>query len=399
MSMDLDDELPTVLCCLCGVTIEPNPSNMCINCIQSQVDITSGISPNGALQWCKVCERWLNPPRFWVAAAPESKELLELCLKRIKGLNKVKLVDANFLWTEPHSKRLKVKLTVQQDLFSNTTVQQTAVIEFTIANHLCDMCTKEASGEHVWSACVQARQKVEHKRTFLHLEQIIVQQQLHRECTKVQEHPDGIDFFYSSKQHALRMVDFLRGVCPAKMTESQELISHDAKSNVAAIHFTYMVEIAPICKNDLLLLPQRYSSSMGGLGPFVICAKVNTGIVVMDPFTLQSNTIPASLYWKHPFEAYASSKQLTEFYILDVQFVRGVAPNGKYRLSEVQMQKADEVGVGQEYFTKTHLGGLLNPGDTVLGYMVGNLNTNSTGLKEHKRLNMPEVVLVRKAKQ
>lgn len=38
----------------------------------------------------------------------ESKELLTFCIKKLKGLNKVKLVDAGFIWTEPHSKRLKV---------------------------------------------------------------------------------------------------------------------------------------------------------------------------------------------------------------------------------------------------------------------------------------------------
>lgn len=36
---------------------------------------------------------------------------------------KVRLVDAGFVWTEPHSKRLKVKLTIQKEvsytLFSN----------------------------------------------------------------------------------------------------------------------------------------------------------------------------------------------------------------------------------------------------------------------------------------
>src|SRR5690349_18724955 len=31
------------LCCLCGTNILPNPSNMCVNCIRSQVDITEGI--------------------------------------------------------------------------------------------------------------------------------------------------------------------------------------------------------------------------------------------------------------------------------------------------------------------------------------------------------------------
>lgn len=41
------------------------------------------------------------PPPFWRAAA-ESKELLTYCIKRVKGLQKVKLVDASFIWTEPH---------------------------------------------------------------------------------------------------------------------------------------------------------------------------------------------------------------------------------------------------------------------------------------------------------
>lgn len=31
------------LCCLCGTSIHPNPSNMCVNCIRSQVDITEGL--------------------------------------------------------------------------------------------------------------------------------------------------------------------------------------------------------------------------------------------------------------------------------------------------------------------------------------------------------------------
>ncbi len=77
------------LCCLCGVAITPNPSNMCVNCIRSQVDITEGIQKQVTLLWCKECERYLQPPKHWVRAALESKELLTLCLKRLKGLQKV----------------------------------------------------------------------------------------------------------------------------------------------------------------------------------------------------------------------------------------------------------------------------------------------------------------------
>lgn len=52
--------------------------------------------------------RYLQPPAEWISCALESRELLALCLKRLKGLQRVKLVDAGFAWTEPHSKRIKV---------------------------------------------------------------------------------------------------------------------------------------------------------------------------------------------------------------------------------------------------------------------------------------------------
>ena len=40
--------------------------------------------------WCKGCGRYLQPPKHWVRAELESKELLTFCIKRIKGLGKVR---------------------------------------------------------------------------------------------------------------------------------------------------------------------------------------------------------------------------------------------------------------------------------------------------------------------
>lgn len=59
--------------------------------------------------YCKSCGRYLVPPKQWIRAELESKELLTYCIKRVKGLQKVKLIDASFIWTEPHSKRIKVR--------------------------------------------------------------------------------------------------------------------------------------------------------------------------------------------------------------------------------------------------------------------------------------------------
>ena len=35
--------LPTVLCCVCGISIQQNPANMCVSCVRNTVDITQEI--------------------------------------------------------------------------------------------------------------------------------------------------------------------------------------------------------------------------------------------------------------------------------------------------------------------------------------------------------------------
>ena len=120
-STDVDPEhmkAARVRCCMCGVLMAPNASNTCIQCLKSQVDITEGISKTVQLQHCRECNRYLRPG--WVACELESNQLLSLCLKHVKGLKRVKMIDASFIWTEPHSRRIKVKLTVQKEVLNGT---------------------------------------------------------------------------------------------------------------------------------------------------------------------------------------------------------------------------------------------------------------------------------------
>ncbi len=63
----------------------------------------------------------MRPP--WVNCKLESRELLSICLRKIKGLKTVKLIDVGFIWTEPHSKRIKVKVTVTKEVVKNINVQ------------------------------------------------------------------------------------------------------------------------------------------------------------------------------------------------------------------------------------------------------------------------------------
>jgi nonsense-mediated mRNA decay protein 3 len=170
--------LPCSLCCECGSPIEPNPSNMCVACLRTKVDITEGIPKQVTLQFCRGCERYHNPPSEWVHCVLESKELLSLCLKKLKGLSRVKLVDAGFVWTEPHSKRIKVKLTVHGEVLGGAMLEQVFVVDYIVNHQMCDDCHR-SEAQNFWRAVVQVRQKAENKKTFFYLEQLILKHKAH----------------------------------------------------------------------------------------------------------------------------------------------------------------------------------------------------------------------------
>lgn len=67
----------------------------------------------------------------------------------------VKLVDAGFIWTEPHSRRLKTKLTVQSEVFNGAILQQTFVVEYVVETHMCPDCSKAAANPNQWTAVCQ----------------------------------------------------------------------------------------------------------------------------------------------------------------------------------------------------------------------------------------------------
>ena len=71
-------------------------------------------------------------------------------------ISQVKIIEAGFLYTEPHSRRIKVKLTVQKEVTKNVEVQESFVVEFTEHYQQCEDCQKEFT-PHTWGACVQVR--------------------------------------------------------------------------------------------------------------------------------------------------------------------------------------------------------------------------------------------------
>lgn len=65
----------------------------------------------------------------------------------------MKLVDAGFVWTEPHSRRIKVKLTVQGEVMGSAILQQVFLVEFTVNYQMCSECHR-AEAQDFWRCIV-----------------------------------------------------------------------------------------------------------------------------------------------------------------------------------------------------------------------------------------------------
>ncbi|KAL1303441.1 hypothetical protein AAFC00_006830 [Neodothiora populina] len=414
MSMDLDSvALPatqqrevtnaTILCCNCGAPIDGTQSAgaLCYDCIKLTVDISQGVQREGTLHQCRDCDRWLSPPMQWVVAAPESRELLALCLRKLRGLSKVRIIDASFIWTEPHSRRIKLKITIQQEAFQGTILQQTFEVEFVQANQQCPECAKSFT-HNTWRAVVQVRQKVPHKRTFLYLEQLILKHQAHRDTINIKEVHEGIDFYFAARNSAEKFVDFLNSVAPVKTKKSQELISMDTHTSVKSYKFSFSIEIVPICKDDLVALPIKLAKSIGNISPLAICSRIGTSVNLIDPNTLQTADVSTPVYWRAPFSPLADVTELVEFIIMDIEPDYSVQ-KGRFVLAECTVARSSDLGSNNTtYFTRTHLGAILNVGDTVMGYLMAGTQFNNNefeAIESSKQYSsqIPDVVLVKKS--
>lgn len=393
----MSQQIGHVLCADCGTAIEPNSAGRCVSCLRNTIDITAEIPKQNSLNFCRNCSRYLSPPSTWLLAELESKELLAICLRRLKGLNKVRLVDAGFIWTEPHSKRLRVKLTVQQEVLTSTVLQQIFEVEYVVQHTQCPACCRLAA-KNMWRALVQVRQKVNHKRTFLYLEQIILKHNADKDTIAIKEAKDGLDFFYATRQHAIKMVEFLNAIAPVRSKASEQLISADEKNSTANYKFTYSVELAPICKDDVVCLPLKLARSQGNISQLLVCTRVGTSIHLVDPLTLQAIDLSGLLYWRNPFPALATLGQSIEFVVLDIEPTRHPPVTaGRFILADAQVSPvSSSMNDDVIFHTRTHMGGILKPGDTVRGYHLGNSNFNDSNFDGLNQSRIPEIILVRK---
>ncbi len=74
---------------------------------------------------------------------------------------------------------------------------------------------------------------------------------------------------------------------PIKCKYSRKLISADHTNNTADFKHNHLVDIAPICKDDLLILPKDLALKQSNISPLVIVKRVGNSIYVIDPVTAE----------------------------------------------------------------------------------------------------------------
>eukprot|EP00562_Extubocellulus_spinifer_P026928 CAMPEP_0178642254 /NCGR_PEP_ID=MMETSP0698-20121128/17054_1 /TAXON_ID=265572 /ORGANISM="Extubocellulus spinifer, Strain CCMP396" /LENGTH=603 /DNA_ID=CAMNT_0020282953 /DNA_START=80 /DNA_END=1891 /DNA_ORIENTATION=+ len=405
-----------VLCCMCGVPIAPNPSNTCASCLASRADVTRGISTESTLHQCRGCQRWHTEAGKWLGCELESRELMALCLSKVSGLGgrtknsgdgRVRLVDAGWVWTEPHSMRLKVRLTVQKEVQSGTILQQSFVVVFVVRNQQCIECQAEFR-QGSWKSLVQVRQRVNHKRTFLYLEQLILKHGAHRGCLSIETFRDGMDFYFPDKGKAARFISFLENVVPIKTKVSKKLIGTDDKSNISNFKYTNYVEICPLCKDDLLYLPKKTARNLGNISRLVMVKNISNVIHLIDPLSGQTAAMGGELFWRDPIRPVitAARSRLTRYVVLGKEPVvlernvskKGTSRRNRSKLAVVTLAKEEDLGINDvQYEERSNVGYLLRSGDVCEGYDLKEIQFVDDDAEEARSSGkLPDVVVVLK---
>ena len=298
-----------IVCCLCSAVIDANPSGICEVCAKKNIDIVSNLPKEFTLIYCKKCDRFNRPP--WVKIERESPEMMSYCLSKLKSFNhKIKIIDSSFIYTEPHSKIIKIKVTVQKEVDKNL-INQSLIIEYKENWILCRDCQKLQT-PHIWCAKVQIRQKVPHKKTFMYLEQYILKNKMQEKAMNIQEVNEGVDFYFGVKRDAEVFTDFIYSVVPSKITLSKKYVS------LSTTTFTFLVDIANVSKYDIIKIDYNSSKLLGGFGPLIICTRLSSKSHFVDLISFKEIDFDSNTYFRYNFTNFCDSLKITEFLILDV---------------------------------------------------------------------------------
>lgn len=315
--------------------------------------------------------------------------------------------------------RFRLSLTVRTEI-QNVTIQQRVMVQQHCSFLMCDSCNREFTNR-TWHALVQIRQKRDGpKKGLVVLEMALAKNgDIRKHVLKIDSTRNGLDFYFLDYNRAQMFVNFLNTVAPMRTKTTRKLVSTDVKNNTANVKHTITCDLVPLCRDDLVLITKQAKAKLAG--KLTIVTKVASGMMQFMDASPKRDTIldaqmeiAAETYYKSEknHRILLSANHLTRFVVLDVELCdaghhddngdlykgpqSGVA---KYALADVVLAREADFGTNDETISVvTHLGNLLNAGDTVLGYDLINTVGGDWELEKSFRSSvvLPDVVLVKK---
>lgn len=192
------------------------------------------------------------------------------------------------------------------------------------------------------------------------------------------------------------------------MKSSKKLIGTDDKSNVSNYKYTDLVEIAGVCKDDLLFLPKKLARTIGNINRLVLVKNISNVINVIDPLTGQTGIIESDAYWRDPFRPVitAARTRLTRYLVLgkDPVFLernnskRSVGKKQRSKLASITAARESDLGMNDSQIEeRSHIGYLMKSGDVCLGYDMKDCQLVDDEAEDLRAAGkMPDVIIVRK---
>ena len=378
-------------CCMCGIMITPNPSNMCMDCIRAKMDLSGKIPEKSEVVYCRDCGRYQVDQTHWINAELESQELLQLCLKKLPST--IKIIDAKFLFTEPHSKRLRVQVTYVREDFHGTMLRQSSIVTYIVKTVQCKTCQELATpNRDHWKAIVQLRQHSESKRTMFWIEQQLITHGAAASATAVERKPDGLDFQFKDKSSAEKLISFIKGIIPIEVKQSNTVKGQDLVNMQYDTRFTYSLKCPAVSREDLVLLPKKIFDSTGRQSPLCIVTKIGRGIKFTNPFTGHTFVVDGKTFLSLPFEPLISHERLVKFAILSKDIV---GKNGEYTIADFELTDVDTYE--ERVIVRSYLGGLLNEGDLCTAYDLRCESFTDESERALKKLKFERVIITGKS--
>ncbi|KAJ8606629.1 hypothetical protein CTAYLR_008389 [Chrysophaeum taylorii] len=350
----------TILCPECGApTVAREESVLCLSCAASE-DWRRPLQQHIArypkvvsFVRCPGCERVLvsdpNKKPQWGPGDHDSDELLGLLLRRVKaallgkravgaieGMSRalaggeLQLEDARFVWTEPHSRRVKLEVVVAHKPAARTTAAAARFheceIEFYEERRRCEDCLGEqkhrgrkmgqSGGE--FAARVQVRAKrldggSGGARTLGALEDSLRDTSANATATAARRvaKNHGFDVEFAAQREAAKFLTDLRrlGRAPLKFEDAtKKLVTHDEHTNTSDWQRTTLVYVPPIDKHDLVV---------DDVNVFSLVLNVRASIRLVDVTGRSERDVTADQYFRKPFDAILSTANMLDFTVVD----------------------------------------------------------------------------------